>query len=354
MKIHLAIHHRPGSFSERWISYCESHQIPYALVNCLSTDIIQKLAASDGLLWHWNHQDQSSQLAARHVLTAAETLGLTVFPSTATGWHFDDKVAQKYLLEAVGAPLATTYVFYDLDEARRWIGQASFPKVFKLRKGAGSENVRLARSRKEAYVLAQQAFSAGFRAVPRYWNDAGRRYRATRSKQDWVGALKRLPSTLKNIRRLNQSIGPEKGYVYFQDFIADNQFDTRVTVIGERAFGFIRRVRPGDFRASGSGDIDYDPRMVDLRCVRIALDTAQKMGSQSAAFDFVQTPDNQPLIVEVSYCYGAEFVHNCPGHWDSQLNWCDGQVWPEEAIVVDLLKTISQRRPRLSIAASAH
>jgi hypothetical protein len=226
--------------------------------------------------------------------------------------------------------------------------------VFKLRKGAGSENVRLARNSKEAWALAQQAFSAGFRSVPNYWNDAGKRYRATRRRQDLLGALKRLPSTVKNIRRLNQSIGPEKGYVYFQDFVADNQFDTRVTVIGERAFGFIRNVRPGDFRASGSGDIDYDPRKVDLRCVKIALETTQKMGSQSAAFDFVQTLDKQPLIVEVSYCYGAEFVHKCPGHWDSQLNWRDGQTWPEDAILVDLLKTITERRPRLSIAASAN
>ena len=39
-----------------------------------------------------------------------------------------------------------------------------------------------------------------------------------------------------------------RGYVYFQDFIPDNQFDTRVTVIGNRAFAFIRKVRPGDFR----------------------------------------------------------------------------------------------------------
>ena len=48
------------------------------------------------------------------------------------------------------------------------------------------------------------------------------------------------------------------------------------------------------------------------------------------------------MIVEVSYCYVAEFVHNCVGHWDDQLNWHPGQVWPEEAILMDLLQTISQ------------
>ena len=96
----LAIHHREGGFSDRWIEYCDNHQIPYRLVNCLETDILQKLSSADGLLWHWHHQDHPAQLAARHILKAAEMMGLAVFPNTATCWHFDDKVAQKYLLEA--------------------------------------------------------------------------------------------------------------------------------------------------------------------------------------------------------------------------------------------------------------
>ena len=154
----LVIHHNKGSFSERWIAYCDERRIPYTTVNCLKTDIMQQLAGADGLLWHWNHQDPAEVLAARHVVLAAETLGLVVFPSTPTCWHFDDKIAQKYLLEAMGAPLVPTYVFYELEEARRWIDSASFPKVFKLRKGAGSQNVRLVRDREEARVLAKRAF----------------------------------------------------------------------------------------------------------------------------------------------------------------------------------------------------
>jgi glutathione synthase/RimK-type ligase-like ATP-grasp enzyme len=344
VKINLAIHHRPGSFSDRWVSYCEEQQIPYTLVNCLGTDIIHKLTSVDGLLWHWNHQDPSAQLAARHVLMAAETLGTTVFPNTATSWHFDDKVAQKYLLEAIGAPLVPSYVFYELEEARQWIESASFPMVFKLRTGAGSTNVRLVRSRAQAHVLVNQAFSRGFRAVPAYWNDADKRYRVARRESDLLGVLQRLPNTIRKIRQLNQRIGREKGYIYFQDFVPDNQFDTRVTVIGDRAFAFIRKVRPGDFRASGSGDIVYDPRMIRLQCVRTAFEVAQKIGSQSMAFDFVLTPDEQPMIVEVSYCYVPDAVHDCDGCWDSRLNWHPGHVWPQDAILSDLLETIPCRK----------
>src|SRR5690242_4002530 len=115
--MNLAIHHRERSFSDRWSEYCEQHRIPYILTNCLATDILERLSSVDGLLWHWSHYDQREQLVARHVIQAAEASSILVFPSTATCWHFDDKIAQKYALEAIKAPLVKTYVFYDRSEA---------------------------------------------------------------------------------------------------------------------------------------------------------------------------------------------------------------------------------------------
>jgi glutathione synthase/RimK-type ligase-like ATP-grasp enzyme len=56
-----------------------------------------------------------------------------------------------------------------------------------------------------------------------------------------------------------KKFNPEKNYVYFQDFIPQNDFDIRIIVIGKRAFAIKRMVRKGDFRASGSGNIKYDP-----------------------------------------------------------------------------------------------
>jgi glutathione synthase/RimK-type ligase-like ATP-grasp enzyme len=349
MKIRMAIHYRAGSFSKRWIAYCQERRIPYTLVNCLDTNIVDKLTAADGLLWHWNQDDPRETLVAPHVLKVAEAMGIAVFPSQATCWYFDDKVAQKYLLESVGAPLVPTHVFYNADEAFKWIDNAAFPKVFKLRKGAGSANVRLVKTRTEARAAAAQAFSRGFRPVPQYWQDGQRRYRAARRRGDVFKALKRVPATLLKIAQMNRAMGRERGYVYFQDFMPNNSFDTRVTVIGNRAFAYIRKVRPGDFRASGSGNIDYDPRNIRSECVQIAFEVTRRVGSQSMAFDFVLTPDDRPMVVEVSYCYVSEFVHNCPGHWDSDLKWHIGQTWPEDVILVDLLQTISRRHSATSL-----
>lgn len=344
MNMPLAIHHREGSFSDRWQAYCEERRIPFILVNCLESDILNRLASADALLWHWIHQDAREHLMARHLILAAEQMGLAVFPSTPTCWHFDDKIAQKYLLEAVDAPLVPTHVFYDEDEALRWIKKAAFPKVFKLRKGAGSSNVHLVANARQARALTRRAFGRGFQPVPGYSVDARKRLRSARERGEVLAAAMRMPWVLARIRRLNKAMGSEGGYVYFQDFVPDNAFDTRVTVIGDRAFAFTRDVRPGDFRASGSGRIAYDFGRIDRRCVETAFGVTRKVGSQSMAFDFVRTGEGSPMIVEVSYCYDPRAVYNCAGHWDGRLKWHDGHTWPQDAILVDLIESLGRRR----------
>jgi glutathione synthase/RimK-type ligase-like ATP-grasp enzyme len=336
----LAIHQRKDSYSDRWIAFCDERTIPYTLVNCFDADIIHQLSSSDALLWNWQHADPREQLIARNLIMAVEAMGLTVFPSAATCWHFDDKIAQKYLLEAIGAPLVPTHVFYNLAEAVLWIEKTCYPKVFKLRKGAGSSNVQLVRSSREARVLAKRAFSSGFSPIPHYGQDALKRYRAARRRGDILDVIKRIPQVLARIRSNNMLMGREKGYLYFQDFIPNNEFDTRVTVIGDRAFAFTRNVRPGDFRASGSGDIVYERGRIHQRCVEIAFEVTHKARSQSMAFDFVINDRRQPLILEVSYCYNAQAVFSCPGHWDAKMNWHEGHIWPQDAILTDLVDRV--------------
>jgi hypothetical protein len=132
----------------------------------------------------------------------------------------------------------------------------------------------------------------------------------------------------------------QRGYAYFQDFLPNNKYDTRITVIGNRAFGFTRNVRTNDFRASGSGDINYDMDKIDSRCLKIAFEVAEKLGTQSLAFDFIFDQKHEPRIGEISYCYQNKAVYNCPGHWDDKLNYREGHVWPEDAIITDFLEDI--------------
>lgn len=336
----LAIHDRPGSYSDRWLTYCASKGLAYKAVNCLSNDIGDQLQGALALLWHWSHYESGSLLAARQLTAALEYKGLLVYPNRKTCWHYDDKIAQKYLLEAVGAPLVPTWVFFSDKEAMLWIKSTTWPKVFKLRCGAGSANVRLVRSQAEALSVCRQAFGRGFRASKGYLDDIRTRLRKTKTAAQFWDKLRRVPRIVLFKLALGRQIARQVGYVYFQEFMPSNSFDTRVTIIGARAFAFRRLNRPDDFRASGSGSVIYDTEGLDLRCVKIAYDIAARLDTQSLAFDFLLNPGHEPVIVEISYGFMAEAIYACPGYWDPELSWHDGHVWPQDAIIEDLLQDL--------------
>jgi glutathione synthase/RimK-type ligase-like ATP-grasp enzyme len=318
----IAIHHRNGSFSDRWIEYCRANDIEYKIVNCYDSDIIKQLEDCDCLMWRYLHYDYRDVLFARQLLYSLEIAGKKVFPDFNTCWHYDDKVGQKYLLESIGAPFVPTHVFYTKREALNWVQKTSFPKVFKLRGGAGSANVRLVRTKGKASKLIRKAFGRGFPQLDRVgcFKEMFRKYRMG---LDRLGLLKGIYRLLFG-SEFSRMHGREKGYVYFQDFIPNNLFDIRVVIIGNKAFGFKRMVRKNDFRASGSGSIIYNKKKIDERCVKIAFDVNEKLKAQSIAYDFVFNENKEPLIVEISYAYIAPLYDKCEGYWDRDMNWHAG------------------------------
>lgn len=332
----IAIHHHKDSFSENWIKFCKEHHIKYTLVNCYSTNIIKELQGTDILMWHWHHNDYKAQLFAKQLIISVENMNIKVFPNTNTGWHFDDKVGQKYLLESIDAPLIESYVFYDLKTSLNWIEENEFPKVFKLRGGAGASNVKLVKNKKEAIKLANTAFTSGFRTdrlrpiKEKIWQ-----FKKDKGIKSFFNILKGLIRVIvpnKNIRNLQV----EKNYLYFQEFIPNNDSDIRVIVINNKAFAIKRMVRKGDFRASGSGDIVYNPSEIPTECLKIAFETSKKLNLQSAAYDFVFL-NGKALIIEVSYAFAQAGYLDCPGYWDNELIWYEKKFVPEYFIIESLL-----------------
>lgn len=342
----IAIHHRKGSFSDRWIEYCKKHEICHRIVNCYDSDIIDQLKDCDGLMWHWSHMDYRAQGYARQLIYSLELMGKKVFPSFSTCWHFDDKLGQKYLLESIDAPLVPSYAFYDKSDALRWAQDTDYPKVFKLRGGAGSSNVSLVQNYKEAKGKIDKAFSKGFKAYDPLKGVRERMWRLRRDKN-----AKAVFHLLKGFARLaipvkGMNLLPDqKGYVYFQDFIANNAFDDRVVIVGNRAIFLRRFVRRGDFRASGSGVFDYKPSLIPLDSLRAAFETSRELNAQSIAYDFVYPKTGKPLIVEISYAYSmGKAYDDCPGYWDSDLNWHEAPVDPQRFIIEDFIQLISCNR----------
>ncbi len=341
----IAICPRNTSFTDRWIPYCQSVDIPCKIVDCDDNDIIAQMEDCDGLMWHWSHTDPRALQYARQLTYSLEAAGKRVFPDSKTCWHFDDKVGQKYLLEAIEAPLVPSYVFYDATKALEWAQDTSYPKVFKLRNGAGSSNVRLVRSFGQARMLIKRAFGRGFSPIGRtsVFMDKWRNFKSSPSQTGLINLGKSAVRLL--VRSYTERVLQRQiGYAYFQDYVPDSTFDIRVIVIGDMAFALKRLIRPDDFRASGSGRIVYTAEEIPRECLQISYELTRILGAQIVCYDYVQTPQGQWVILEISYGFVKEVYDACEGYWTKDLVHHPGTIHPQQAMVDQFYASLNTDR----------
>ena len=333
------------SFWPRLIEFARQKGAEVKSLNLLASDALEQAKQCDGIMWRWGHNEQDKQSAQRILYTIEHYLKIPVFPNSSTTWHYDEKIAQVYLLDALQAPVPQCWLFWDYEEALHWAKTAPYPVVFKLSVGASSSHVLKVTNEQEAVQLINSMFKRG--VFPMTMNE----YQPKQGLHHSLSQVKTLAK--RGIKALDYLWTgdypalhpmwwkPEYGYAYFQEFLPNNAFDTRVTVIGDRAFAYRRMNRPNDFRASGSGNFDVNPELINQECVKIAFQVSERGDFQSMAYDFL-TKNDRSVICEISYTYVAWMVHSCPGHWDKNLNWHEGQMWPEDAIVEDFLEYISK------------
>lgn len=337
----VAIHHPDfkGSFAVKWIEYCNCNKIEYVVVDCFDTDIISFLQENDitHLLWHFG-QSWKDLLTARNILFSEEMNGIKVFPNKDTSWHFDDKISQKYLLESNGIGMPKTYVFFEKEKCKKFINEYShYPIVAKLRRGSGSTCVELINSQIQAKKYCNRMFSKGINPQSSIFFDTKKRIRKIHNSKDIIDIWLKLVKRAFNFLSGTRIIPFESGYVYFQEFIENNSFDTRVIVIGERAYAFRRMVRKNDFRASGSGNFDYSANKIDINCVKKAFEISKKLKTQSIAIDFVLKNSTNQLVLEISYGFVPRFYDLCEGYWDQDMVFHNGNPILEFDIIYDLL-----------------
>lgn len=341
----IAIHENNAGWSERFIQYCRERGIDYDSVNCYCNDIIAQLKDFDVFIWHWSNFNYRNNHFTRQLLYSLDHIGVKIFPDPRTCWHYDDKIGQRYLLEAIKAPLIPTYIFYDKKDALDWTHHTSFPKVFKLSVGAGSANVMLVHTLGQAKSLIRKAFAGGFGSSSKTSaiKQAIWELRRDRNAKAWKYLLKSMGGALLNKQRLDL-LPRQKGYVYFQDFIPGNSYDDRILVIGNRALNARRYVRTNDFRASGSGNNKFERELSNLGTIKLAFNISKALKAQSVAYDFLYDKDQNPLLIEISYAFPTHGFDDCPGYWDEELVWHEEPTIPQNYILDDLIASIKTEK----------
>ena len=334
------------SYSDKWADFLRARGAEVRILDLLAPDALKQAQQCDGIMWRWTHNPMDKQSAQHILYTIEHYLDIPVFPNSRTAWHYDEKIFQFYLLQTLQAPVPHSWLFWDKDQAIKWARTAPYPVIFKLSTGAGSSNVLKIENQKEAVDLIKRAFSRGF--FPYRMNEFSKSSFIPRTKSQARDILYRLKDSLDylwhaNYPRLHPKWWkPEYGYAYFQEFLPDNKFDTRISVIGDRIFGYRRMNRVDDFRASGSGNFDVNPNLIYRKCIEIAFQISGKGKFQSMAYDFL-FKKGEPVVCEISYTFVDWMIFECPGHWDSNSNWISGNMWPEEAQAQDFMNFLKPR-----------
>jgi glutathione synthase/RimK-type ligase-like ATP-grasp enzyme len=331
--IHKNIKGSIQPFSKGYIDILTHNNITVQIMDIANKEFWQQFAELDAFIFQVGQSSDMLQISGSFMPILQHFSQTPIFPNFQSLWHFDDKVKQHYLACFYNLDFVKSWVFWDEQQALCWAGECEYPIVFKLKGGAGSSNVIMVRGKHEMNAIIRRAFRAGIK------NGSLGKTRKVSSLTLKKSILKSMGSVRRMLTGADRSIywRLNKNYVYVQKFLPYNGFDTRVTVIGDKAFAYRRFNRKGDFRASGSGKNYYDSNSIDLDMVRIALDTSQKCGFQSMAYDFLYE-ENIPRICEISYTYVDKYIYNCPGYWDYDLIWHSGHYMPQLFILQDLLK----------------
>lgn len=331
-------------YVKRFETILDYNKIDHIRMEASDLDFWEKVSKLDLFIYWWSHEHNERQIAMTIMPIIEKEMAITCLPNMKTCNTFNDKIKQDYLLRRHGFPIIPSWIFWDKRKALDWLETATFPFVFKLKGGAGSSNVILVKNKSLARKLIRKMFGSGIKSGRIPWGTTRwKDFSLKAAVRHWGGTL------IRRIRASNTLPGWElhKNYVMFQKFLPNNDYDTRVTTIGDRAFAFRRFNRPNDFRSSGSGRLDYDPNKIDMKFIKKALEVSNAMNFQSMAYDCLYDEKGEAAFCEISYTYVDSAVYNCPGHWDSSLNWHEGHFWPQYCQLADALRLPDLKQPEI-------
>lgn len=161
--------------------------------------------------------------------------------------------------------MPNTKIFFNEDEAVKFLENSTFPMIYKSSHGAGSANVGLLNNFRQGKKYVKRVFSKG------------------------------MPTFFKS--------EIQKGYVYFQEFLEGNKGDYRVVCFSDgKLTGFFRENKPGEVFASGGGNNSM--LQLDNSLLELVWDTHQRLGNQVVmSYDLLKHKGDWKLT-EASVLFG--------------------------------------------------
>lgn len=177
--------------------------------------------------------------------------------------------------------------FYSIDDLKKLTSRGiSYPVVLKAAAGSGSAGVALARDEKELLKKAKKMGKITFYGVC---------YTRINKIRHCLGMARRKLMGIKVVE-----LPEPREKMILQKFVPNLSHDYKVLVFGEKYYILRRKVRDHDFRASGSGKLEFPEILGEIETM--VLDFAR------GAYEQIGTP---LLSIDIAYdgerCHMVEF-----------------------------------------------
>lgn len=264
-------------------------------VNVGADDWMDQVRGLDLFIWRLTMGDASAMAEARTKIPILERMGIRCFPNTEMLWLYDDKIRETFFMRQHGYPMPRTWIHFDEAAARGFAAEATYPLIAKAHCGASAGGVMLLKSAREALHLL------------------GRTFRKTSLLDILMENYYYLPRLAKGdvtvqLGARYRNAWPR--YAYFQEYLRIDK-DWRITTLGRDLVSvFVRKNRPDDFRASGSGIWEkVEPADLPADACDLALDISNTHGFTSMTYDFMRKEDGW-VIGEISYAFMLNAIYS--------------------------------------------
>lgn len=282
-------------WSEEFTRACADLGMEACPVAIGADDWMDQMRDLDLFVWRLTMGDASAMAEARTKIPILEGMGIPCFPNTLMLWLYDDKIRETFFMRQHGYPMPRTWVHFDEAAARDFAAQAAYPLVAKAHCGASAGGVMLLQSGREAHHLLDRIF------------------RKTGLLDILLENYYYLPRLAKGDVTVQLAARFRNGwprYAYFQEFLTIDK-DWRITTLGRDLVSvFVRKNRPDDFRASGSGIWEkVEAEDLPADACDLALRISNENGFTSMTYDFMRKDDGW-VIGEISYAFMLNNIYS--------------------------------------------
>ncbi len=243
--------------------------------------------------------------------------GVRLYPELEHMMAHEDKAYQAIRLARtdIGAP--RSFVFGGKLQALEFVETSAYPIVGKSPDGSGSRGVYLLNTKQDAIRFVKRSMV----------------HRSYKKGRPFI------------TRAIQRAIKPSRslGLLIFQEFIPNLKGDWKILIWGNVACGAFREIRPNDFRASGSGRIQYIdvPEAVLEYAYQACVKLRLNWGSLDIGFD-----GNQCYLFEYQGIHfgltvaekSSFFYKRVNGYWKKQVGKIQIEEQMGEIIINDFVE----------------